>query len=444
MTLDALGGDFNGPPHDDNAEAAILGSILINNRAYLQCKPVLRAQHFYNPVHARLYEAVAEMIEADRLADHLTMINVLNQEPGIAPEEGRKYIGSLARAAETILNVSNYAVHVRDLCHKRLIAESCIAALQRTGSGDPTIAPSKILTELDRDLKLITKDMIDDLIHPVGDVMRRLQSIVERKVEPISTGLYDLDKALDGGLRVGDLYGIEASHGSFKTGTLGTFALAMMKSRVPFLFVTLEMADAMILARLVSAETGCNARRLMDPDASEEATRRIDGFAQAYGDVPGYFAHRPGITRDALASLISSAVSRFGVKVVFVDYWQRIKGRPVNQVKSEFLEDVADWMADFAAVEQVAVVMASQLNRQGQGFGSGGLDRASAFLAHLKKVEGKDRIVGDFEAMWLEVAKSRFSLTGDIGDENNPAFRIDGVGPVLKGYGDWTKNHIKW
>lgn len=444
MSVEILSGGFNGPPHNVDAETALLGAIMVANRSYELVKHIVRAEHFYEPINGRLYQAMADLIEAGRIADHVTMRGVYDAEPGVNSGEGRAYIARLGQVAVSILDAKNYAVAVRDLCHRRLIAKVCMDTLTRTGDLDLSVSPSSIITEVERAMKDIKADLIDDLISPVSDVMTRLSKIIEAKIDPIPTGLARLDKALDGGWRPGSLYAIEAPHGSFKSGTLGTFALEMMRQGTPFLFVTLEMADAQILARMVSAETGCNARQLMDVDLSDEGLRRVEGFRGAYGDAPAYFAHRPAISINALISLISIAISRFGIKAVFIDYWQRIKGRHRDQIKSEFLEEVAYSIADLCEIEGIVAIMASQLNREMQSFGSGGLERAAAWIGRLQKIETSDRFAGDIEAIWAEIAKTRYSMVCDIGDAKNPAWRIDGLGPVLREMGDWSKRTIEW
>ncbi len=431
--------EFQTQAQNVQAEQAVLGAIMVNNRAYADVRELIRPEHFYEPVHGRIFAAMARMISDGRVADPVTMKAEFAQDRDLSQVDGSQYLANITRAAVSVMDAPSYATVIRDCCHRRLISHACREGDTRATNGEYTDAPGDIIAALKRALTEIERDNLDDTMSPVGSVLTRLSERITRRVRPFPTGLGALDQALDGGIRCGDLYAIEAPAGSFKTGTLGTIAMNMIRNDVPFLFVTVEMDAENILGRLVAAETGCNARNLMDPERCDDALGRVKIFTDRFGKARGYFAHRPGITADGLASLCAGAMTKLGVEVVFVDYWQRIRGCGSRQSRAEFYEGVADWAADFAATSDVAVVMASQLNRNGESFGSGGLERASAWLARIQKAELDDQFIGHVEGLWLQVAKSRYSYSGDIGSPTNPTFRIDPIGPVLKEIGDWRR-----
>lgn len=428
-----LSEEFHPEPSNHMAEQAVLGAIMVNNAAFAEISIILRYEHFHDHTHASIFGLMHKLINEGGKADPITLREAA---PGLISEDGVDYLSNLAMAAASIVDAPTYATLVRDACHARWLVATCREARERVIGAD---APSETIGWLKSELGKIEVDAINDTTRCLGDVMGDLGRQIARRVVPFSTGLPSLDTSLDGGLRVGDLYVIEAPAKTFKTGTLGTIAMEMIKNDVPSLFVTLEMAPEQIMARLVAAETGCNATNLMDAERHDDALGRVKIFTDRYGRRKAYFADRPGLTKDGLAALCSSAVAKFGVDVIFIDYWQRIGGKAKSESMADHLEQVAYWAADFARKNNVAVIMASQLNRQGESLRSAGIERACSWLARLHKVEQDDKFIGEVQALWIEVPYTRFSQDWNIGSDTNPAFRIDGVGPVLKEIGDWAR-----
>jgi len=429
----ALADEFQQEPNNRMAEQAVLGSIMVNNAAFAEVAAMLRPDHFYDGIYGAIFKRMGELISDGKPADPITLAEG-QHEPML-----HEHLSDLMRAASSIVDAATYASLVRSACHKRMSIAAYLRARHRCTDPESNETIEIINAGLKSDLELVAHDGSDTSFVGLADVCGRLGDQIGKQIEPMRTGLPSLDRSLGGGLRAEDLYVIEAPAKAFKTGTMGTIALQLIRDDVPFLFVSLEMAPEQIMARLVSAETGCNARHLMDARHHESALGRVQIFGDRYGQRKCYFADRPGINADGLAALCSSAVAKFGISVIFIDYWQLIGGKARNENMADHLEQVAYWAAAFARKNGVAVVMASQLNRQGESLRSAGIERACSWLARLKRCEQSD-ISGPVQGLWMEIPYSRFAEDCDIGSETNPAFRIDGVGPVLKEIGDWGVN----
>ncbi len=97
---------FRTQPHNIDAEQALLGAILVNNEAYHRVADFLRPEHFYEPVHGRIFEAITRLIESARVADHVTLKVAFDEDEALRELDGAQYLARLARAAETILNAA--------------------------------------------------------------------------------------------------------------------------------------------------------------------------------------------------------------------------------------------------------------------------------------------------------------------------------------------------
>jgi hypothetical protein len=110
---------FRTQPHNIDAEQALLGAILVNNEAYHRVADYLRPEHFYEPVHGRIFAAITRLIEFSRVADHVTLKVAFDQDESLRELDGAQYLARLARAAEAILNADDYGRLLFDLALRR-------------------------------------------------------------------------------------------------------------------------------------------------------------------------------------------------------------------------------------------------------------------------------------------------------------------------------------
>jgi hypothetical protein len=106
-------------PHDDGAEQAQLGALLISNSAYSRVSEFLLPEHFGTAVHARIYAAIGKLVERGENANPVTLKSLFDQDDALTVFGGGRYLAELAGAAITILNAEDYARHVHDLYLRR-------------------------------------------------------------------------------------------------------------------------------------------------------------------------------------------------------------------------------------------------------------------------------------------------------------------------------------
>ena len=434
---------FPHPVASVECEWALLGAVLINNTAYHVASGVLRAEHFYDPLNGRVWESFDRIIGGGGLADANTIqaeIAAWAQLQQIRGGTIREHLANLARNAETILSVGEYARTIVEFAGRRRLAE-----LARDAAN---IAADASVEQSFAEQTAALRRHLDDLdeTHQVRPQWLSTVDVLARELERRTSGtriwatrIKPLDDALGGGLMTGRLYGLEARSKQFKTGSMGTIAQAMLDQDCPFLYIALEMDSARIIERLVAHRTKCNAMNF--ERWSADAPERIQRYMTAYGSRRGYWAHAPGCSFSRLRSIASSAADRLGVQVLFVDYWQLVTGAKRGQNMAEHLTDVAQWLAAFCGQHDVAGVVASQTNREGFGFGSDGLAKACDWLGRLHKLEQRS-MTGDFETLWIEVLHNRGGTSIDIGSKDAPAFRIDKIGPVLRAIDDWDTSYL--
>ncbi len=101
------------------AEQMILGSILTNNESYNRVSDFLQAEHFYEPIHKRIFEAIATFIDRGMLANPVTLKNHFDQDPTLKEMNQRDYLSQLSTLATTIININDYSKTIVDLSIRR-------------------------------------------------------------------------------------------------------------------------------------------------------------------------------------------------------------------------------------------------------------------------------------------------------------------------------------
>ncbi|MGA8769797.1 MAG: DnaB-like helicase N-terminal domain-containing protein, partial [Rhodomicrobium sp.] len=116
-SLDAL--PFRQAPHNIEAEQALLGAILINNESFDRVSGFLQPNHFFEPLHGRLFEVMSKLVQAGKHASPITLKTFFDTEPPIGQLTVAQYLGRLAAAATTIINAQAYGRTIYDLAVRR-------------------------------------------------------------------------------------------------------------------------------------------------------------------------------------------------------------------------------------------------------------------------------------------------------------------------------------
>lgn len=351
------------PPHSIEAEQAVLGSCMIDAKAWATIADVLAPSDFYRAEHRVIFEAIGSLARAGKAHDtvlvlqHLERVGQLNDAGGLA------CLGSLVRDTPTAANVRAYADVVRE--RSTLRGLSCLAqALERNVSDSGQHTASELiaahqgaliaLQARSRDGKglVSSRDLAADL---VDDLDRRQES------NPgLSVGLVDFDE-VSGGLENGDLVVIAARPGMGKTALLVTIA-AHVSERAPVAVFSAEMPAQQLMRRALALGSSVPQGRLRRAKGLSDADWR------AITPAIGALAERKlWIDDTALPSLqhiraeSMSLKARHGLGLVLVDYVQLVAGRGKNRY--EELRDVAYGLKALAKDLTVPVVVLAQLNR---------------------------------------------------------------------------------
>jgi len=110
---------YRTPPHNNEAEQALLGAVLVNNAAYHRVAEFLLPDYFADAVHGRIFQAAGKLIERGQVANPVTLKNLFDQDGALAEIGGAKYLANLAASVVTIINAEDYGRTIHDLHLRR-------------------------------------------------------------------------------------------------------------------------------------------------------------------------------------------------------------------------------------------------------------------------------------------------------------------------------------
>src|ERR687897_272917 len=375
---------FRTQPHNIEAEQALLGAILINNEAYHRVSDFLRPEHFYEPVHGRIFAAMMRLIEQGRLADHLTLKVAFDEDEALRELDGAQYLARLARAAETILNAGDYGRLLHDLGLKRGLIHVGEEIVNK--AYDPTVPEGgreQIEVAEQQLFKLAQEGEFEGGFREFPAVLTSAIAMVEAayhkdsRVTGVPTGLIDLDDKL-GGLQRSDLVILAGRPSMGKTAlaitiaanaaaakAVGPGAEGLAGGRYAVGLFSLEMSAEQLAMRLLSAQAELSSDDLRRGKLKDSDFKRV---VQASQDLAGralYIDDTPALSVAALRTRARRLKRRHGLSLLVVDYLQLV--RPVgSSAQTNRVQEIAEITQGLKAIAKelnIPVLALSQLSR---------------------------------------------------------------------------------
>lgn len=370
------------PPHNIEAEQAFLGGLLANNRVFERVGEMLRPEMFADPLHGRIFDICAGMINQGRVASAITLKTTLGGDPDLARVGGDLYLDRLVGAAATIINASDYALVIRELHVRRCLidiadelrdmAQHLPAEMQAADAREAV--EERLFTlgagaEAGRGLVSISK-AIDAAMASVEAVHK-----ADGLLMGVSTGLLDLDHQL-GGLHKGDLIVLAGRPSMGKSSMAETIALNVANRRrqpFPVAYFTLETSAEQLGRNMIARGSNLAVHKLhAGPVNHFEAAHAMEIGAEAKEFLgPKFFVDdTASITVASLRARAKRLYRRAGgLALVVVDYLQLLGSQASDRASRRFENrnlEVAQFSAGLKALAKeldVPVLVVSQLNR---------------------------------------------------------------------------------
>lgn len=217
-------------PHNSEVEQALLGALLINNEALHRITGFLQAEHFYEPVHGRIYDAIYRFVERGQIANAVTLKPQFDADEALADVGGGDYLARLMGAAISIINVEDYARTIHDLALKRALIDIGEEVVNRAYDETRDERAVDQIEQAEQKLfHLAEQGQVEGGFTSFGNALATALNQIEAAYKRdgnlvgVATGLVDLDNLL-GGLQPSDLIILAGRPSMGKTALATTIA----------------------------------------------------------------------------------------------------------------------------------------------------------------------------------------------------------------------------
>jgi len=356
------------PPHNLEAEEAVLGSVLLDREVIGRVSGILDAKDFYRERNGLVYQAMLDLYDAHEPVDYLTLINELERAQRLDQVGGVIFLSGLLGVVPTPIHAEQYA---------KIVADS--AFMRRLISAGGKIATIGFQNQFDTETALEKSEQIlfdvanrkaNSDFASLSDVLREYldQLALLREGEGIRygvpSGFADLDKMTAGGFQRSDLIILAARPSMGKTSlALAMSANAAIKFKAASAIFSLEMSRSQLAARLLSTESGIETTRLRSGQLTDAESRKLGHALGMLAEAPIYIDDTPGISVTNLRAKTRRLHAEVPLDLVIVDHLQLMTAGEGGQNRVQEMSEISRQLKGLARELHVPVVALSQLSR---------------------------------------------------------------------------------
>src|SRR5581483_5859323 len=358
-------------PQNVDAEASLLGAILIDSDAVVKVADKITASDFFDPRHRRIYEAVTQLYERRKPVDVLTLSDQLKSNEFLDSIGGPAYLAELTNFVPSASHADEYA----EIIAQKAMRRRLIKTGQEVSSYgfDETKELKDLIEDAERKLFEVSGQNIKQSIVSLESILEasfdRLDDLHKdkNKIRGVPTGFKDLDNVL-AGLQRSDLFILAARPAMGKTALLLNLAhnVAVM-AKEPVLIFSLEMSKEQLVDRLLSMESGVDAWALRTGNLTDADFEKIGVAMGKLSEAPIYIDDTPGITVSELRTKARrEAHQRGSLGLIIIDYLQLMSGGGKyadfgNRVQE--ISEISRGLKGIARELNAPLIAASQLSR---------------------------------------------------------------------------------
>ena len=311
-TADASGrrSSYRVTPHNAEAEQELLGAILTNNKAYEKVGEFLKPEHFYDPVHSRIFETIHTLVQRGEIADPVTLKAYFENDPALESVGGAGYLGQLAGSVVSVVNSEHYGRIIHDMYLRRQLIDMGEDMVNEAYSHNLEGAALEQIEGAEKKLfDLATTGDIQGGFQPFSQSLRVAIDMAEEafkrdsQVTGVTTGLIDLDRKL-GGLHPSDLLILAGRPSMGKTALATNIAFAAAKAHMRtngsegagVAFFSLEMSAEQLATRILADEAQVASEKIRRGDLKPEDFQRFSEASSILSRVPFYVDDTPALS----------------------------------------------------------------------------------------------------------------------------------------------------
>ena len=357
------------PPHNVEAERAVIGAMMLNADAIMVCSELLTSDEFYQQQYGIIFDALVEMYKDGVGADLVTLQNKL-REKEVTPElYSVEYLGELLASVPTSANVKFYA----EIVHEKAVLRRLIRVSEQVTKD--CYMDSQPLEDILEDTEKSVFDVIQQRggseFEPIRDVVLRTLDSIEKaakqkgNITGLETGFRDLD-AKTAGLQKSDLILIAARTAMGKTAfVLNIEEYVELNSNSTIALFSLEMSKEQLVKRMLAMNSMVDSQKIRTGDLEDDDWDKLVGSVRKIGNSNLVIDDTSGITASELRSKCRKLKIEQGLDLVIIDYLQLMTGagKRKSDSRQQEISDISRSLKVMARELNVPVIALSQLSR---------------------------------------------------------------------------------
>ncbi len=378
---------FRSPPHNIEAEQALLGAILVNNEAFYRVSDFLEPKHFFEPIHQRIFDLAGGLVRAGKIATPVTLKTFLPADFNVAGLSLNQYLARLAAEATTIINAEDYGRTVYDLSVRRDLIAIGEEIVNSAYDAPVEASPSSHIEEAERKLYEVAESgRYDSGFQRFAQALTTAVDMAAHAYQRdgglsgLATGLTDLDTRM-GGLQPSDLIILAGRPGMGKSALATNIAYNIAKAWSGEVradghmatvnggivgFFTLEMSAEQLATRIIAEQTGIPSNKIRRGAIDESDFEKIRDVSIELQNLPFYLDETGGLSVGQLAARARRLKRQRGLDLLVVDYLQLLQGtsQRASEGRVHEITEITTRLKALAKELNIPVLALSQLSRQ--------------------------------------------------------------------------------
>ena len=427
-------GQLSIPPHSTDAEAALIGGLLLDseNQAYDKIADIVSERDFYHTENKEVFKVIQSLSEESKVTDLLTVSDYLDSSTEFEPKPSIEYLSEIVESTAGNSNITEYAKIIREKALLREliqisseIAQSAYKPEGKSPSELVDIAESHIFEIAERGNRNMVFAEMSDLVKQTYDELDK-RSQGGGNITGVSSGFRELDN-LTAGLQNGELIIIAGRPSMGKTAfALNIAEHTALADENPVAIFSMEMSASSLAQRMISSLGRVNAHSIKTGQLEERDWNRVDGAIQQIKNAPIYIDDTPSLTPIELRARARRIQREKGLSLIVIDYLQLMSVHGNKENRATEISEISRNLKALARELNIPIIALSQLNRSVEQRTdkqpqmsdlreSGAIEQDADLIAFIYREEVYDPDTDKKGVALINVAKQR---NGSIGQFN--------------------------
>lgn len=374
-------------PSNIEAEQSVLGVLLNNNERLEKVIDFLRPEHFFIPMHEKIFELIIKFNERGSLASPITLKNYVDTNAFMGDIEiaGFEYLVKITASAQVVYDIENLARHIHELALRRQIISIAEEAIQNSHKDEVEVSTNDRIEDIEQ--KLFNLAAVGEKEGKVVQLKASLKSTIQKiketkdrgsTVSGVSSKLVELDK-ITSGFQNSDLVIIAARPSMGKTALAINVAINateffeeerkrrnLLNTSIKSVgFVSLEMSADQIAARILSIKSGVDGSKIRTGSVNKEEFEKLARESAILSDMNFFIDDTPALSISAIRTRARRMKRQQNLGLLIIDYLQLIRSsgfsREMNRVQE--IGEISQGLKAIAKELDIPVIALSQLSR---------------------------------------------------------------------------------